>query len=166
MQRIVLDVGVGTNISYPFRPKITVDCIPLFMDIEEPEASLRKWDWVVGDAHYLPFRDRCLDGIVASHIIEHLVNPSFFMKECWRVLRKGGFLDLYLPNFLSMNARRDPSHKHTFNAFHLKAMLKRQGFAPSFDYTIASLMPGPIRKLLTFLINMLTDDIRLKGVKL
>ena len=164
-QRIVLDVGVGTNTSYPFRPRVTVDCTPIFMDIEKPRSDLLRWDWVMGDAQHLPFRDACLDGVVASHVIEHLESPSLFLKECWRVLKRGGYLDLSLPNFLSINARKDPSHKHVFNAISLALALKRQGFIVCFGYSAGSLLPKPLRKALVLLMNLLVEEIRLRGVK-
>jgi len=79
------------------RPKATVDSFPIFMDIEEPEKELRKWDWIVGDAQYLPFRDSCFDKVIASHVIEHLDDPIMFLKEVRRILKIGGRLTLILP---------------------------------------------------------------------
>jgi len=164
-QRIVLDVGVGTNTSYPFRPKVTIDCTPVFMDIEKPPPELRGWSWVVGDAQYLPFRNSCFNGVIASHVLEHLENPQRFIWESWRVLKAGGYLELSLPNFLSINARRDPSHKHIFNALSLALMLKRQGFTVCFEHSAGSLLPKPLRKALIVIMNLLAEEIRLRGVK-
>ncbi|MCD6095136.1 MAG: class I SAM-dependent methyltransferase [Thermoprotei archaeon] len=67
------------------------------MDIEEPEKELRKWDWIVGGAQYLPFRDSCFDKVIASHVIEHLDDPIMFLKEVRRILKIGGRLTLILP---------------------------------------------------------------------
>jgi len=164
-QKNVLDVGVGTNLSYPFRPRVTIDCTPVFMDIEKPSPELKKWSWIIGDAQYLPFRNGCLDGVIDSHVLEHLENPQRFIRETWRVLKRRGFLELRLPNFLSINARRDPVHKHTFNTLSLALMLKSQGFVVCFDYSIGSLLPKPLRKALIFLVNLLAEEIRLRGVK-
>ena len=51
------------------------------------------------------FADGSFDGVVASHMIEHLANPVAALVEFWRVLRPGGRLVLLVPD-------RD----HTFDA--------------------------------------------------
>jgi SAM-dependent methyltransferase len=51
------------------------------------------------------FADASFDGVVASHMIEHLANPVAALMEFWRVLRPGGRLVLLVPD-------RD----HTFDA--------------------------------------------------
>jgi SAM-dependent methyltransferase len=51
-----------------------------------------------GDAHDLPFRTGVFDSVVASEVIEHLENPSRFLAECRRVLRKNGVLCISTPN--------------------------------------------------------------------
>jgi SAM-dependent methyltransferase len=51
------------------------------------------------------FSDGSFDGVVASHMIEHLANPVAALVEFWRVLRPGGRLVLLVPD-------RD----HTFDA--------------------------------------------------
>src|SRR5689334_16885283 len=37
-----------------------------------------------------PFADSSLDFVVACHLIEHVPDPIFFLKEVWRVLAVGG----------------------------------------------------------------------------
>lgn len=46
----------------------------------------------------LPFNDHAFDVVVASEIIEHIVDTDFFLAECNRVLKKGGKLILSTPN--------------------------------------------------------------------
>jgi glycosyltransferase involved in cell wall biosynthesis len=45
-----------------------------------------------------PFEDNSVDGIHASHVIEHLPSQEKFIKECYRVLKPGGFLRLNIPH--------------------------------------------------------------------
>ena len=53
----------------------------------------------------LPFPDECFDGVVCQEGIEHLEHPAAFLRECARVLRKGGPLWLTTPNFMDLSSR-------------------------------------------------------------
>lgn len=49
----------------------------------------------------LPFPDDCASHIYCSHVLEHLRNPDesyAFLRECHRVLRRGGKLRVVVPN--------------------------------------------------------------------
>lgn len=65
------------------------------------------------------FTDECLDYIFSSHLLEHLPEPPLALKEWFRVLKKGGYLVLYLPledcypNVGEPGANRD--HKFNLN---------------------------------------------------
>ncbi|RLE83777.1 MAG: hypothetical protein DRJ67_11635 [Thermoprotei archaeon] len=144
--------------------KVTVDYTPIFVDVEKPEPSLRRWDCVVADAQLLFFRDECFDAMVASRVIEHLESPQLFIREYWRVLGSGGTLDLYLLNYLSVNARRNPTHKHIFNALRFALVSRRQGFEVCFRYSAGSLLPGLVRKALTIDMNIAAEETCLMDV--
>jgi predicted SAM-dependent methyltransferase len=48
----------------------------------------------------LPFDSDSVDEIYTSHMLEHL-NPTdaqFFLKECQRVLKRGGTLEIHVPH--------------------------------------------------------------------
>jgi SAM-dependent methyltransferase len=59
------------------------------------------WPWEDGEAG----RIRAFD------VFEHVWYPLEFMRECWRVLRPGGVLDIHTVHFQSPNYHRDPDHK-------------------------------------------------------
>lgn len=44
-------------------------------------------NFVLADASHLPFKDKCFQEVFSNHVIEHLSNPSLFLKECIRVAR-------------------------------------------------------------------------------
>lgn len=54
----------------------------------------------------LPFADKSFDLLVSIEGIEHLENPSFFLRECARVTRDGGAVVITTPNVDSFRARR------------------------------------------------------------
>lgn len=45
-----------------------------------------------------PFPDEYFDSIVGTEIIEHVINPDYFLIEAHRLLKVGGFLILTTPN--------------------------------------------------------------------
>jgi 2-polyprenyl-3-methyl-5-hydroxy-6-metoxy-1,4-benzoquinol methylase len=53
----------------------------------------------------LPFADGAFDGVVCQEGIEHLENPSAFLRECARVIRDGGFVWLTTPNYMDLSSR-------------------------------------------------------------
>lgn len=44
---------------------------------------------IVGDAHYLPFADGSVDGILIQGVLEHVLDPEQIVREIGRVLRPG-----------------------------------------------------------------------------
>lgn len=54
------------------------------------------------------FGDASLDFIIACHLVEHVPDPIFFLKEIWRVLSIGGRCYLAVPDkdFLAYDAKR------------------------------------------------------------
>ncbi len=51
-----------------------------------------------GDARQLPVNNGVLDYVYSSHLLEDFTNTFDVMFEWTRVLKKGGYLILYLPN--------------------------------------------------------------------
>jgi len=160
----VVEVGPGTNHTYPFRPQARVGSNVVFVDIEPPAPELKEHgEWIVADAQHLPLRDACCSTVYASHILEHLSDPWGFLTGCRQVLKPRGLLHLALPNFLSVNARRDPAHRHVYNVISLALMLKKVGFIVHFEHRAGSLLPGPLRKAVSTVINFFAEEIRLVG---
>lgn len=84
--------------------------------------------------------DSSLDLVVASEVIEHLVEPGRAVAECHRVLRPGGHVVITVPNVAFWRFRlealrgevpsvtADERHLHSFNAAVLAALAVREGF--------------------------------------
>jgi len=54
-------------------------------------------NFVVAEAHSLPFRNNTFNKIYSKHCLEHLENPLQFFKEAKRVLKNGGLLECIYP---------------------------------------------------------------------
>jgi len=158
---MILEVGPGTNRSYMFNPYVSN---AVYLDVEPPTLEVKKYGtWVIGDAQHLPFRSNAFSKIIAHHVLEHLRDPDMFLREAYRVLKKEGILSLRVPNVLSRSAYLDPDHKHVFNFLSLYLKLKPM-FTVLLPFNAGSML-GKLRKPLTFLINMLSDEIIIEGVK-
>ena len=87
-------MGVGANLDHPSNCDITADVTELKM-----------------------FKDHCVDAILASHILEHIIDIPKALKEWKRALKVGGKLVIISPDYRFCEAISvDPSHVHALTA--------------------------------------------------
>ena len=75
--------------------------------------DISAWDGVdlVADVcEHIPLEDNCVDEILASHVIEHLVSPLDAFTELWRVAKDGCRFELHTPHGATDIAWTDPTH--------------------------------------------------------
>ena len=101
---IVLDVGSGGN-PHP-RADVLIDRLS-GAEHRGGDPMLIDRPAIIGDATKLPFKDKCFDYVIASHVLEHMPNPEIFLSELQRV-SKAGYIET--PNF--MCERLLPSRAH------------------------------------------------------
>jgi len=160
-----LEVGVGFRErgKYSFRPRVVGSDV-VYVDVMPPEFEIDN-PWVVADAQHLPFRDGIFEEVYASHLIEHLDDPVRFLREAKRVLRRGGEVILWMPNFLSTNSTADPNHKHVFNVFKIRKMLVGVGLRPHYGANVGNRIPRFLRVILKMLFLVLCDELCVLGEK-
>ena len=76
----ILDIGCGYN------PHQYATIISDVLDLKD---HYRGKKFVRLDGEKLPFKDKEFDFVIASHVLEHVTNPSFFLKELSRVANQG-----------------------------------------------------------------------------
>jgi len=72
--------------------------------------------WDLNEYPY-PFKDSEFEEILAYNIIEHLDKPNNFIRELWRIGKKGGKIRIIAPHFSSQSAWNDPTHVRPFGYF-------------------------------------------------
>jgi phosphatidylethanolamine/phosphatidyl-N-methylethanolamine N-methyltransferase len=101
----VLEVGAGTgehikHVRHSFGEYWITDLNPPLLDRIELPADLSASRRILvsrEDASHLSFPNRTFDRLVATHVLEHLVNPHEVLREWIRVLKPGGVMTLVLP---------------------------------------------------------------------
>ena len=123
-----LDVGCGYarwgREGYPFSPAVRGPSA-IYLDVRPPELPIA--NFVVADAHHLPFADQALGSVHMRHVLEHLEEPAMAVREARRVLKPGGRLFLEVPGPFSRVQELDPGHRWRFTPWSLKRLL--EGFS-------------------------------------
>jgi len=84
-----------------------------------------------GDCRNLPFKDETLDFVASSHLIEDFSDWEIVLLEFTRVLKRGGFLVIMVPDKERFreavaNGQGDNlSHKHEFSVGELTAWARK-----------------------------------------
>lgn len=99
--QIILDTGCGDGLLAELLKNLTgakvygVDISKKGLELVQKRGIVvKKFDLNYG----IPFSDDFFDLIISNQVIEHLLDPDFFLKECERVLCLGGHLILTTPN--------------------------------------------------------------------
>lgn len=90
----------------------------------------------LGELPALNFKSESFDAVTMLESIEHIEKPGLYLKEIYKLLRKGGLLVISTPNFngisrflLGFKWRAvSPEHYHLFTVKTLKRILLYNGF--------------------------------------
>lgn len=160
---MMLEIGPGSN-KYKFKPKLLNGEV-IYVDLHKPSSRFRNM-WVIADGLNLPFKQEAFEEVVASHVLEHLLDPLCFLSECRRVLKNNGSLRLFTPNFLSRNAKTDPEHVHVFNFMSLWNLMRSAGFKPFYpSRNIGSLLPKNLIRLIKIFLLTISEELEINGIK-
>jgi SAM-dependent methyltransferase len=103
----VLDVGAGASKYRPF----FMHCRYETQDFCQYQGDLVKYlepITYVSDITAIPLPDGCVDAVLCTEVLEHVVDPIAAVKECARLLKPGGKLFLTAPLLCSLHM--EPYH--------------------------------------------------------
>ncbi|MCX6819338.1 MAG: class I SAM-dependent methyltransferase [Candidatus Aenigmarchaeota archaeon] len=103
----LLDIGCGNGFLANELKKIGYDTYGIDLSSQQVKrAKKRDVKAKQGSAdEKFKFKDNFFDCVVVSEVIEHLFEPENCLRECYRVLKKGGILIVGIPNTSSLQAR-------------------------------------------------------------
>jgi SAM-dependent methyltransferase len=90
------------------------------VDLNTFSNSKKTGNFILASGLSLPFKDECFDAVTTIEVIEHVWNPTQFLQEIYRVLKRGGRLHLTTPNIahLSITLRYLVGHRITIHCDH------------------------------------------------
>jgi ubiquinone/menaquinone biosynthesis C-methylase UbiE len=116
---LVLDVAGGTGFSAEFL-EICPDryvCVDLSSRGLEIAREKNRGFLVQGDAARLPLRSSSVDNVLCSWSLEHFPNPEEILEEMIRVVRPGGKIIIWGPNWDNIFRKDFPQFAHKSRVF-------------------------------------------------
>lgn len=110
----VLDVGCGQGrhsyealrrgsdvTAFDLNEKDLAEVATMFaaMDAEGEVPASASYRTVAGDARHMPFDDASFDRVIASEVLEHIVDDEAAMAEIARVTKPGGIIAVTVPRY-------------------------------------------------------------------
>jgi 2-polyprenyl-3-methyl-5-hydroxy-6-metoxy-1,4-benzoquinol methylase len=153
-----LDIGPGTGRWIQFIAGNKPDCIAA-IDISSESLSrcssnceyLQKANL---ELDKFDFKDDFFDVVISFEVLEHLQDPSNYLKEIQRVTKPGGLILMSLPNIASFISRvrlllgvlppaiaNDPTHVSFYRKKDIAKLMKNIGLSATFIPTSISINP-------------------------
>ena len=125
----ILDIGCGKCEFLKLNPYgaeiFGTDIIPETLK----EAKEQGINVNLGDVNKkLPYKNNFFDGIILSHVIEHIEDPANMFDEIKRISKNDCKLVIVVPNCSFKEFYNDYTHKHPYTKMSLYRILKDNGF--------------------------------------
>jgi SAM-dependent methyltransferase len=143
----VLEVGCGSGSALLALQNLGWATCGVDTDPQAVATAQRKGLKVsVGSLLSSHFPDAHFDAVLIQHVFEHLFDPIETLRECVRVLKRGGRLILVTPNSKSLGHYlfgpnwihlHPPNHLYLYQRKLLKLLAERAGFAEVQSFTTA-----------------------------
>lgn len=125
----ILDVGCGLCEFLKFNPySKDVVGVDFIMEIVL-EHQKNGFPVKFGDLNKkLPYKKNSFDGIILSHVLEHLDDPTNALIEIKRLLKENGKLVIIVPNYSFKKFYSDYTHKRPYPKIALFRLLEAHNF--------------------------------------
>jgi len=120
----VIDLGCGTSLYKQDILKVADEYIGV--DWQDSFHDKTHVDVFADLCDKLPFDYDCADTVISFQVMEHLPEPSFFLSECNRILKSGGWLFITVP--FMWHVHEEPYDYFRYTRYGLEYLLKKNGF--------------------------------------
>jgi len=162
-----IDIGCGRGYFLKGIHKITgikpcaVDINKSFIEKIEKELGFEAKCADVDNE--IPYPDKSFDTVFCNQMLEHLISPTLFLRECLRILKNNGTLIVGVPNVygLHKSSYYNPAHINYFDSKTLYYTLLSNGFL-----TERMIYTAPHGRLLPFINSLRYNQFNefLKGI--
>jgi SAM-dependent methyltransferase len=123
VQGALIDIGCGTQ---PYR-SIAAPHVTRYvgLDVADPFNRRAQMD-VMSSAEALAVKDESFDSAFCHAALEHLPEPETAIRECHRVLKRGGVAFYMAPFFWQLHS--EPRDYYRFTKYGLKHLFEKAGF--------------------------------------
>ncbi|MCC6300737.1 MAG: class I SAM-dependent methyltransferase [Anaerolineales bacterium] len=123
MKGRVVDIGCGTK---PYK-KLLAPFVAEHIGVDH-EATLHDKSNVDlwGTAYDIPVEDAFFDSAICTAVLEHLEEPETALRECFRILKPGGYA-LYSIPFI-WHLHEEPRDFYRFSKYGIKYLFEKAGF--------------------------------------
>jgi SAM-dependent methyltransferase len=119
----VLDLGCGAGYGTALLAASDGEVLGIDRIPPDPESRQTGGRFARADLYGLPLRERCFELVVSFQVIEHLEDPTDYLKAIAALLREEGLAILTTPNVL-MSDGVNPYHVHEYGALELGERLR------------------------------------------
>jgi SAM-dependent methyltransferase len=137
----ILDLGCGTGYGTADLAKANLDVVAIDRISPDPRARHADVRYLRADADQIPVVADAFDIVVSFQVIEHLADPTAYLKSIAHMTRPGGVALITTPN-LATSDRENPFHIHEYEADELTRLL--EGYFDDVEMLGVTASPEPM----------------------
>jgi len=145
IKRKFLDIGCGIGLYVKASQELGWEAVGLELDKKSTEYAINKWRLDIRRSllEKANFKSETFDYIKVRYVFEHLPYPGRFLDQVSKILKKGGFIQIDVPNqnglinrlkmFFGLKKTNEwgcldpPFHLHAYTPKILKSFLEKSG---------------------------------------
>lgn len=143
----ILDVGCGQGFALDIFKEKGYRATGVTLGKKDYEVCLRKGlDVHMMDQSFLDFEDNSFEIVWSRHCLEHSFMPLFTIHEYKRVLTRGGFLYIEVPQSETIfNHENNPNHYSLFTEVVWHSLFRKAGFSSVDQFKMVLYIPNEER---------------------
>jgi ubiquinone/menaquinone biosynthesis C-methylase UbiE len=119
----LIDIGCGPK---PYK-KLLAPYVTEHIGVDHIETLHNRSNIdLFGTAYNIPAEDESFDSAICTAVLEHLEEPEIALRECFRVLRPGGFAIYSVPFIWHLH--EEPRDFYRYSKYGLKYLFEKAGF--------------------------------------